>query len=387
MSTIPGRAIPDLTLQMMEGSAERDMHIVIDTSEKTFANNLHFIMSAVIGPVVCLLGMAGNILSIITWQRPGMGGSTGRYLIGQGVANLCLLLMFLLCDSLQYWLPAVKYSVIYGAFFSYFGFPVFYLAITCSIWYTVGLTVDRYIMVCWITKAKRLCNEARANVGLVLITLNSFMINVPHFASFTPVFLKHSGEVNNSNIEKPKVAFTQTNFGAGEGGKFYEFWIHCIVLILVPWVSVLYMNIMIILKISEANNRMADKKTSQSLKKSKESENQITRLLLCVTFTFLFCIGLQCIAQCLWMKKPPGANLLMVSASYSFGKTGILFNSSLNFVLYCLTGKRFRIELLKMFGLINKDLLLSSSMNTSTSNISTTSSGTPSSTRPVTKSA
>ncbi|BFZ15847.1 hypothetical protein BsWGS_18886 [Bradybaena similaris] len=368
----PAVKIVQLTLQARGESTQADLHPVVTVSERTFADDLHYLASAIVAPFVCLFGMAGNLLSIITWRRPGMDSSTGRYLTGQAVASFCLLLMFLLCDSLQYWCPVVKYSIVYGVFFSYLGFPVSYLAIICSVWFTVGLTVDRYVMVCWVTKAKRLCSEARANFGLILITLNSFMINIPHFASYTPVFPEDDANDNNNNT-RVRPAFVETEFGSGDGGKFYEFWIHCIILILIPWVSVLFMNVMIIIRISEANKRMADKKTSQSLKKSKESENQITRLLLSVTFAFLFFIGLMCIIQCLWMQKPPGADMVLVSASYSFGKLGFVFNSSSNFVLYCLTGRRFRIELLKMLGLVKKDQLLSSVVDTSSSNISTTS--------------
>lgn len=54
-----------------------------EVTEKSVADDLHFVMSAVIGPIICLFGMAGNLLSVITWSRPGMGSSTGRYLMGQ----------------------------------------------------------------------------------------------------------------------------------------------------------------------------------------------------------------------------------------------------------------------------------------------------------------
>ncbi|BFZ04128.1 hypothetical protein BsWGS_07167 [Bradybaena similaris] len=351
--------------------------------EKTMAEDMHFVMSAIVGPIICCFGMIGNILSIITWCRPGMCSSTGRYLTGQAVADLAVLLMFLLCDSALYWNAELKYSLSYGIFFSYIGYPLFFLSIVLSIWITVGVTIDRYIMVCWITKSKQLCSLTRANIGLALITVNAFLINLPHFATFTVVY-PDSTDHNHNSSTTPAMrtqTFKMTEFGAGSGGQFYEFWIHCIILILIPWVSVLTLNIMIINKISKSNKRMANKKTRESMKKSKESENQITRLLLVVTFSFLFFIGLQCIIQCFAMQKPIWADMQMVSASFAIGKTGIIFNSSLNFVFYCLTGKRFRVELIKMLGFAKGELLLTSSRDYSisgsgsaTAKISTTSS-------------
>lgn len=95
---------------------------------------------------------------------------------------------------------------------------------------------------------QKYCNEKRAYLGLALITINSFIINLPHFASF--VHVTPEDTPTNSSTE-PQQTFRMTEFGGGAGGQFYEFWIHCIILILIPWVSVLTMNIMIIRKVSE----------------------------------------------------------------------------------------------------------------------------------------
>ncbi|BFZ15848.1 hypothetical protein BsWGS_18887 [Bradybaena similaris] len=363
---------PALALGITSHPVAEDLLKVEILPKKTYVEDVQFTMSAVVGPMICLFGVLGNVLSILTWRRPGMSSSTGRYLTGQGVANICFLLMFLLCDSLKYWLPRVVFSSVYGAVFSYFGFPIFYFSAMCSIWFTVGLTVDRYIMVCWITKAKKLCNESRATLGLVLISLSAFIINMPHFASFTPIYHDSGGD-NSTSVQAAGVAFAPTTFTTGEGGQLYEFWVHCIFMILAPWTSIFFMNIMIIIKLSQANKRMADKKTSHSLKKSKESENQITRLLLTVTFSFLVFMGLQCIVQCILMKRPPGVDIMAITASYSFSITGVLLNCSMNVVLYCLSGRRFRVELLKMLGLVSKDMTMSSTTDTSSSHVSATS--------------
>ena len=63
-------------------------------------------------------------------------------------------MFFVLMDSTTAWNPDVKYSQAYGFFFCYIGYPGIFFAVVCSVWFTVGVTVDRYILVCWITKAK-----------------------------------------------------------------------------------------------------------------------------------------------------------------------------------------------------------------------------------------
>ncbi|XP_059177339.1 probable G-protein coupled receptor 139 [Physella acuta] len=333
----------------------------------TVATRFHYVMSAIIGPILCILGLVGNILSIIVWCRPGMVSSTARYLTGMAGADIGVLVMFLLCDSLQAWYPDVIYSPSYGVFFSYIGYPMLFFTVVLSVWIIVGVTVDRYIMVCWITSAKKYCNERRANLGLFLITINSFIVNAPHFGYFKHV---DNSQEDNSTDTKPRPSFEKTRFGAGEGGDFYEFWIHCIILILIPWFSVLFMNIKIIMKITESNRRMSGKKTRESMKKCKQSENQITRLLLTVTFAFLIFIGMQCIIQCFQMQQPEWADKAKLSSAFAFAKVGIVFNSALNFLFYCFSGRRFRMELLKLLGLVDKDAQLSSLVDHTSSSMS-----------------
>ena len=50
--------------------------------------------------------------------------------------------------------PEIKNDPVYAVFFAYLGYPWFFLFVILSIWYLVGVTVDRFIMVCLITKAK-----------------------------------------------------------------------------------------------------------------------------------------------------------------------------------------------------------------------------------------
>ncbi|RUS82569.1 hypothetical protein EGW08_009643 [Elysia chlorotica] len=363
--TSPAPSGADSAERMMEEGMKKM------TEKATLPEELNFIMCAIVAPIICFVGMAGNVLAIITWNRPKMRSSTGRYLTGQAVADFTVLMFFVLIDSLMAWRPEVKYSRAYAFFFCYIGYPGIFFAIVCSIWFTVGVTIDRYILVCWITKAKQYCNEKRANFGLILITFNSFIINFPHYLSFTLVDPPNDPSANASShgnmsgthahtevkmaTVTQEVAFKETEFQTGASGQFYEFWIHCMILILIPWFTVFGMNVMIIRAVRRSNQKNAGKKTSASVRNCKQSENQITRLLLAVTFTFLFFIGTQCVIQCMYMKKPAGFNMFIVDSSFAIAKCGIVFNSSMNFFLYCVTGRRFRAELLKVLGVHVKD--------------------------------
>lgn len=325
------------------------------------AQKMHYATSVVVGPIFVVLGLIGNILSIIVWTRRHMKSSTGRYLTALAVADSGVLIWFVLTDTVKMTNPDVVNSPGYAFIFAYLGYPFFFLWIILSIWFMVGVTVDRFIMVCLITKAKEYCNETRANVGIGVIAGLCFLINLPHFWSYE-VDWDRSGAANGTGP-----ALMKTEFQKGEGAIRYEFWVHCIFLVLVPWFSVFTLNLLIISKIGKTNRKMSSKKTAQSADKSRHSENQITRLLLIVTFTFLFLLGCQCITQCFYMLMPDGFDKNIIDEAFAVAKLGVIINSSINFFLYCLSGRRFRQELLTLLGLKRRGLAFFSASDHSSS--------------------
>lgn len=308
-----------------------------DEDAMAIATKMHWISSVVFGTIFMVIGLTGNSLSVLVWRRKAMRSSTGTYLIAQAVADSGLLAFFFITDTIKMIWPEIAKSYVYGSFFSYVGYPIFFLFVVCSIWLTVGVTVDRYIQVCWIIHAKTMCNDRRANVGIGIITCLCFIVNLPHFMTFKPIADDMRGPEED--------AFSYTDFGAGEGSMRYEFWVHCMFLVLVPWATIFMLNMLIIRKVARTNRKMEEKRSSFASEKVKRSESQITRILLTVTFTFLVLIALQSITQCFFMLKEAKGDRRIINEAFAVAKLGIVINSSINFFLYCLTGKRFRKEL------------------------------------------
>ena len=125
-----------------------------DEFDMATAEKMHFITSSYFGTIFVIIGLVGNVLSILVWKRKKMRSSTGTYLIGQAIADAGLLIFFFITDSIPMMAPSVKTSSAFGGFFAFIGYPIFFLLVVCSIWFTVGVTVDRYIQVCWISQAK-----------------------------------------------------------------------------------------------------------------------------------------------------------------------------------------------------------------------------------------
>ncbi|XP_022318229.1 FMRFamide receptor-like [Crassostrea virginica] len=327
------------------------------------AKKMHWYSSSIFGTIFVIVGIIGNILSIMIWSRKSMRTSTGIYLIAQALSDMGLLIFFFITDSLPMIAPSVKTSYAFGVFFSYIGYPIFFLFVVYSIWMTVGVTVDRYIQVCWFTKAKEMCSNKRALVGIGIIALLCFIINTPHFKTFYPI--------PGSDRAPSDAAFGFTEFGLSEGSQRYEFWVHCMFLVLVPWLTIFTLNLLIIFRVVRANKGMSNRKSVQGQEKAKKAENQMTRLLLTVTFVFLILIALQCITQCFFMMQPEIADMRIVNEAFSVAKLGIVINSSINFFLYCFSARKFRKELLKVLGLRRGDREESFTSSTASTSLST----------------
>ena len=95
------------------------------------------------------------------------------------------------------------------------------------------------------------CNEKRANVGISMISGLCFLVNVPHFWSFTVDWSQGQG-AGAANGTTGGPALVKTDFQKGEGGMRYEFWVHCIFLVLVPWFSVFTLNLLIISRVTSS---------------------------------------------------------------------------------------------------------------------------------------
>ena len=115
---------------------------------------VEFFADAVLASFFIVIGVIGNVLSILVWKQKKMRSPTGVYLMFQAGAGISLLLFYLLTDTLQAVVPGVRGLYGYGVFYSYVGYPVLYLCQVLNVWITVGVTVDRFILISCFSRAK-----------------------------------------------------------------------------------------------------------------------------------------------------------------------------------------------------------------------------------------
>jgi neuropeptide Y receptor type 1 len=315
----------------------------------TVAQDLHWIGSVPLGGTIAAFGIIGNIISIIVWNRLIKGKlkdnkSTGIYLITLAICDTGVLVFFLLADTIKADNAQLNNNFAYAAFFAWFGFPVFFFFVVASIWMVVGVTVNRYLMIQFPTKVRKIYSGWRTYASMGLFLGFAFVINIPHFFNFHVPFKNGT-----YNLEL-------TEYGNTKGSEVYEFWVHCIFLVLAPWLSIAVLNGLIIYKLNQQAKKfseMKDRTKGNVDKTSKKDrrEREMTIMLLSVTFTFLLFLLWQCVTQCLFMlgfnkdKQDTSMSWHYVDRSFAFAKLGVVVNSSINWLLYCISGSAFRKEM------------------------------------------
>ncbi|XP_066918929.1 FMRFamide receptor-like isoform X1 [Clytia hemisphaerica] len=311
------------------------------------AAGLHWICSVPIGITISLIGLIGNVISVIIWfhlnqSKSRRNKSTAQYFISLAFCDSALLLFFLLHDSLPSLVSTIKSNYYYAATWCWFLFPMFFFALVCSIWVVVGVTINRYIMIAFPTKVQIIYSDTRSKIGIFGITLFAFLVNLPHFFTYHAV---KDGENGDYKI-------THTEYGASEASTNYEFWAHCIALVLGPWVVIAILNGLIIKILKNQMKKFTKEKPTKQMRQ----EQQMTRTLLFITFSFLILLAWQCVTQCFWMlgygKGHANQNIwTTVDKSFAFAKLGVIINSSINWIFYCFTCSLFRKETRKFLGL------------------------------------
>lgn len=307
---------------------------------------MHWISSVPLGVTISMIGLLGNAVSVYIWYRIlkkkiDSGSSTSIYLIALGIIDFLLLLFFLLTNSLPSAFPEIIHSYAYAAFYSYIGFPFLYFFIVASIWLLVGVTFSRFIIVKAPLKARVWCTPSKTLLGISIIGGSSFIINIPHFFNYYP------GSVNGT------YQICETDYAKTGGSESYEFWVHCMVLVLVPWFGLFILNSSIIWSMRERAVNTTKMFADGGDKKQErvKQQHQITKMLLFVTFAFIILLGWQCVSQCIWMigSEASDTNWDIIDRSFAVAKLGIVINSSINWLLYCLTGSAFRKEIFKIY--------------------------------------
>ncbi|XP_014262107.1 FMRFamide receptor-like [Cimex lectularius] len=349
-----------------------------------FLNGCRFWFPFVFVPVIVIIGIIGNVITIIVLTRKRMKSSTNSYLTALASSDL-LFLVFNMILSLEHYRGMKHLDCI--TYWQIWRFSIWLADVTggISVWLTVSFTLERYIAVCYPLKGKIICTESRARKVITVI-----VILVPLITITTP--FEYTVELQIDERTNTTQGIDTSELGKNETYKTLFYTTSSILFMIIPFIILTIFNSLLITAVqqsqkhrnkltedyrgvsgsirSKSNKRSSvvnmNNKTKLEMPKTvvtqrglqrEKQENKITMALASVVCMFLVCQAPSAITLIVkLMYSPPkhstGDNFLRgLGSIFNFLP---LFNAACNFMLYCAMSDKYRQTLCMIFCLSRK---------------------------------
>lgn len=293
------------------------------------------ILNIYIALPVIICGIAGNLVSIIVLGRDKFVKKTTGYLLQ--MLALADLIFLLTCLFLQPLYTMQRYTDLmpklreYWVYLDPFLLPCVCIAQFSAAYMVVLVTADRYIAVCNPLHVQYLSVKSRLRKYVALLWIIAILYNLPRFFEKRLVF--HS----DTSIESVPTPLRESKYYI----VIYLTIMYFLFRFLLPCLCLVFINYRLIMEIRESIKRHHH-----------SSSEKYTRTLVVVALVFLlsetpdFCLRIYyMITQLSDHIKEAYPTIGYLNEISNFFHT---LNSSVNFVIYCFLGRRFRHILKRM---------------------------------------
>ncbi|XP_047096641.1 G-protein coupled receptor dmsr-1-like [Schistocerca piceifrons] len=295
--------------------------------------------------LVCVFGSVANSLNIAVLTRREMVSATNSILTALAVADLLVMVEYVPYALHTYLLkrPRARSYTYAWAVFVLFHSNFAQVCHTVSILLTVELAVWRYLAVAHPRRGQ--VGVARTLAAVAAAYLLGPLLCAPHFLAF------EVAEVRERGATLHVVQMSRLSRAAGGLLADLNFWVYAVAVKLAPCAALTVLSLRIVAALLETKRRRRQLSLAAAARQpAKERQTErTTRMLLAVLLLFLATelpqgvlgllsglLGQRFFAQCY---LPLGE--LMDGLA--------LFNSAVNFVLYCSMSRQFRVTFCQLF--------------------------------------
>ena len=293
--------------------------------------------------LLCLLGIAGNVVTFVVFLMDTIKTSSSFLFQALAVVDTFFLITtaFLFPARSNEW-----FSNHMQAYVQVYIFPFASIAQTAAIWGTILIAVNRYIAVCIPFQAARWCTVRQARIQFIILIVCAVAYCIPEFFRSQLITMNIPTYGANGTLTINRA----TNTAFGRASVFvYKNVMYFIFLLALPLLIVTLLNVRLIYALNELRKKRSE---MQSLRQ--QQDNNITLVLIVVIFIFIFCQVPALFNQIFWYVLPKKANNELEKCNFhdyfrEISNTLVIFNSAVNFVIYCLFNTRFRQVLQENF--------------------------------------
>ncbi|XP_014787600.1 probable G-protein coupled receptor 139 [Octopus bimaculoides] len=287
-------------------------------------------------PVIIIMGTIGNILSFIIWMKRKLRRtSTFFYLAMLAISDT----VFLLISGLKTWIRMWSYIELLHV--SVFSCKVIIFIINSSLhisaWLIVAVTTERFLAVWFPLRANGMCSFRRVKIVTATIVTVFLLLN-SHF--FWTAEL-----VSTDNPESPdKLECTSKMIKIC----VYFPWFNMVLFSVIPSVLLLILNLLIIFCLLKHRETLKSAMTKDD-QHMRSIHRRLAVILLTISFVWIFTTVPNTLTSITKKSRKDLESLAEAILLRVLSYILLYINHAINFFLYCLTGRLFRIELKKLF--------------------------------------
>lgn len=209
-------------------------------------------------------------------------------------------------------------------------YPLALVVQTGSIWTTCLVTIERYWAVAYPLRAMVLSTRKRGLIALTIVSIASFVYNLPRFFE---VQIKTDEETGVRTIEQSSLRLNETY------RLVYYIILNLLVIHVIPLITLTVLNFKIHQQIRSANVNRAHLSASQ------RSELNVSSMLMVLVLIFIICNFPAFIVNVL---EVFGVHTNFIDSCATVSNLLVCINSSVNFLIYCIHGQRFRDKFIRI---------------------------------------
>ncbi len=325
-------------------SVSGDDDIDCSTVTKFDSSAYRFWCTGVLVSIVALVGLVGNLLAMVVLSRPKLRDDVFHQLL---FALACFDLLYITCGGINYTFRAFDASSdVFTVLFPHFIHPVTHVAMAGTIFTTLAISIERYLGLCH----PLLPPQSRKTwFYIVPVVIVAVLVNVPKF-------LEVKLEWNSDGVP----SYTSTSLRFSESYiRYYIMWTRLFSTAVIPVTALLFLNTRIVVDLCRPRAQRFGSNGNRHDQRRVLKEINTCLVLLCIVLVFLVChaaritldvyefSNLEKIIVCTPWRGLPAWVFALTPVSHFL----MVFNSSVNFFIYCLVGHTFRRELCRVFGM------------------------------------
>lgn len=295
--------------------------------------------------LVCILGIVGNILALMVLSRDQNRLATLLSLKALSLSDLVLLVGAVLQQIIPMWCLHAQSThefCLHQGYIRVYTWPVVCAAQMSSIWFTVLISAERFIAICYPLSASHLCTIARVRLAIAIITITSVLFNLVKFFEFKPL------ADFDPALNVTRYVLSPTDLRQDPVYRYlYNMAMYCLVIYALPLSILTVLNFMLVQKIKQAHRDW------QLLNRSQKREMKATKLPLCIVLVYFICGTQSLIAfilDAIYVEFSPWLQVYTAVVNLL-----VIFNSAVNFLLMYCFGSRFRKLLKDTLCCVNSD--------------------------------